>query len=237
MIEAESWLLEGKDDRARARFEEAALALGPGAWGEAAETLREAGREAEGEKILHAWVKREPASVEARFRLGAFLERERRFPEADAELREAIRIAPENGVALNYLGYSLADRGVSVDEALTLIRRAVAVDPWNAAYLDSLGWALFRLGRYGEAREPIERAARDYPFDPTVLEHLGDVYDKLGEAERARSLWRRAVESGSEHADVLRAKIGIDAPADGSAGRADAESRRAERVPAPSIPR
>ena len=237
IVEADSFLLEGKIDRARARYEEATAVVGPGAWADAAEAFRAAGRAAEGQSLLKAWVKREPANVEARFRLGSFLERERLYPEAETELREVIRIAPNHAIALNYLGYSLADRGVSLDEALALIRRALALEPWNGAYLDSLGWALYRLGRFAEAREPIERAARDHPFDPTVLEHLGDVYDKLGEAERARVSWRRALDAGSERADALRSKLEAS-DANGTApGPSDGDGRRADGGPSPSIPR
>ncbi len=227
LLEAESWVLEGRADRARVRFGEAESLLGPGVREEAAVSWASAGRPDEAERVLRAWALREPQSARVRFRLGALLDQERRYTEAEAELRAALRIEPGNANVLNYLGYSLADRGVAVEEALGLIRRAVASEPWNAAYLDSLGWALYRLGRFEEARVPIERASRDYPFDPTVLEHLGDVYRRLGEPEKARAMWRRSLEAGSENADAIREKLASGLPAEGGVLRGNGDGRGA----------
>jgi Flp pilus assembly protein TadD len=122
------------------------------------------------------------------------LERTGRFTEAEVELREAIRLDPRSAEALNYLGYSLADRGERLDEALELIRGALAIDPWNGAYLDSLGWVYLKSGRLEDARDPLERAAREFPKDATVIEHLGDYYDRTGDAARAKTFWKRALE-------------------------------------------
>ncbi len=206
-LEGEAWVRLGKLDKGRARFDEAAGILGSGVWGRAAQTLSNASQEEAAEKLLRAWARKEPASAAARFNLGAFLERKKAYEEADAELAEAIRLDPKDAVALNYLGYSLADRGQRLDDALGFVRRALEIDPWNAAYLDSLGWVLFRLGRPAEAREPLERAAAEFPRDATVLEHLGDLYDRIGERARAVTLWRRALDSGSTNVESLNAKI------------------------------
>ena len=208
LVEAESFVLEGRLDQALARYDEAESLLGPGVWEEASISLVSGGRPAEAERVLRAWVAAAPEDARARFRLGAFLEQARRYEEADLELRGALRLDPGNATILNYLGYSLADRGVELEEALSLVRRAIEKDPWNAAYLDSLGWALYRLGRIEEARGPIERAAGERPFDATVLEHLGDVCHGLGDAERARAAWQRSIEAGSENAPEIRKKLG-----------------------------
>jgi tetratricopeptide (TPR) repeat protein len=206
-LEGEALASSGKLEKARAKFDEAAGLLGPEAWARAAETWRAAGRDDEAERVLRGWVRKEPESGAARFGLGAFLERSKRYDEAEAELGEAIRLEPKDSVALNYLGYSLAERGRKLDEALAFVKRALEIEPWNPAYLDSLGWVLFRMGRSEEAREPLERAARDLPRDATVLEHLGDVYEQIGERARAVSLWQRALDSGSANAGALNAKI------------------------------
>ena len=114
------------------------------------------------------------------------------------------------------------------DEALELVQRALKVDGWNGAYLDSLGWVYFQMGRYDEARGPLEQAAREYPNDVTVLEHLGDVYLELGGRALAREAWVRALDAGSENEESLRAKL---AKAEADAGEeaqnepAAAESR------------
>lgn len=223
LVEAEALAREGRVGRARERFAEAVRSMGTAAWAEVAEAWRRSGREDQAEQALRRWVEAEPRSAGARFRLGAFLEHAARFPEAEAELRESLRLNPEDPEVLNYLGYSLADRNVKLDEALDLILKAVALDPWNGAFLDSLGWVYFRLGRYAEAKEPLERAVRELPRDPTVLEHLGDVYNKLGERARAAELWRRSLEVGGlEGADGIKAKL--------------AELEAASATPAPPRP-
>ena len=124
-------------------------------------------------------------------------------------MREVFRIDPKHAQALNFLGYGLAERGTNLDEALALVQRALAVDPWNGAYLDSLGWVYVRMGRYGEARQPLEQAARTFPHDPTVLDHLGDLYRSLGERELAVAAWTRAIDAGAADAPAVRAKIEV----------------------------
>ena len=94
---------------------------------------------------------------------------------------------PKNAQALNYLGYMLADRGTRLDEALGYIRRAVALDPQNGAYLDSLGWVYYRMGNYDLAEENLRRASEKIGSDPTVQAHLGDLYQKTGHLKLATS--------------------------------------------------
>ena len=207
LIEGEVLVREGKLAKARAKFEDAVKALGAGGRGSIADIYRDAGRQAEAEETLTEWIRLEPENPEARLRLGSFFERAGRFQEAEKELREAMRLAPKSAEAFNYLGYSLADRDQRLQEALELIRKAVALDPWNGAYLDSLGWALFRLGRYDEAREPLRRASREFPTDPTILDHLGDLFDRLGERGEAKTAWQHALEAGFENPELLQRKI------------------------------
>jgi tetratricopeptide (TPR) repeat protein len=235
-LEGEMLAGSGKFDRARAKFAEAAGLLGASIWGRAAEQCMLAGHPDEGEKWLREWARKEPERGEARFRLGAFLERQKRYDEADAELGAAIRLDPKDAVSLNYLGYSLAERGQRLDDAIGFVRRALDEDPWNAAYLDSLGWVLFRMGRFDEAREPLERAVNEFPRDATVLEHLGDLYSRIGERGRAVNIWRRALESGSSNGAALESKIkegtadpGTGAPRSGGAADSSREDASAER--------
>ena len=122
-------------------------------------------------------------------------------------LREAFRLDPDHAPALNFLGYSLAERSLRLDEALALIQRALTLDGSNGAYLDSLGWVYYQMGRYLEARDPLERAAREYPHDGTVLEHLGDLYMKIGEVDMALAAWGRALVAGPEDETALRMKV------------------------------
>lgn len=117
-----------------------------------------------------------------------------RFPEAEADLKRAVEIAPEEPVALNYLGYSWVERGINLDEAFTLIEKAVSLRPRSGAITDSLGWAHYQRGDYAEALPHLEKAASLEPGDPTVTEHLGDVYWRLGREVEARFQWTRALE-------------------------------------------
>ena len=113
---------------------------------------------------------------------------------AEADLERAVEIAPEEATALNYLGYSWAERGENLDEAFALIEKAVALDPTSGAIIDSLGWAYYQLGDYEEAVGHLEQAASLEPGDPTITDHLGDVYWRLGRTLEARYQWRRVLE-------------------------------------------
>ena len=132
----------------------------------------------------------------------------------------------------------MAERRVRLDEALVLIQRALSLDSSNGAYLDSLGWVYYQMGRYPEAREPLERAAREYPHDGTVLEHLGDLYLELGETDLAYVAWRRALDAGAEDDAALRAKLEMNSARDSTATDDDASAteNRGEVVPPPIRP-
>ncbi|MGH9746191.1 MAG: tetratricopeptide repeat protein [Candidatus Acidiferrales bacterium] len=127
------------------------------------------------------------------FMLGAIYERQKQYDKAEQEFRKVLDVNPTNASVLNYYGYMLADRGLRLDEAFSLIQRAVTEDPGNGAYLDSLGWAYFKQGKLAEAEESLRKAADKSPHDPTVLGHLAEVYVKLGRTERAAELMERAM--------------------------------------------
>jgi len=127
------------------------------------------------------------------FLRGSILERQKKYDQAEELFRKVITTDSQNATALNYLGYMLADRGVKLDEALTLIKKAVDLDPANGAYLDSLGWAYFRLGKYDLAEESLTKASQHISSDPTVQDHLGDLYQKTGRLKLAAAHWERAL--------------------------------------------
>ncbi len=124
---------------------------------------------------------------------------------AEADLKRAVALAPEEAIALNYLGYSWAERGENLDEAFDLIEKAVVLDPNSGAIIDSLGWANYQRGHYEVAVGHLEQAASLEPGDPTVTDHLGDVYWRLGRKIEARYQWRRVLEL--EPDDALRAAV------------------------------
>ena len=143
-----------------------------------------------------------------RFQLGEAYERSRRYDEAADQFRAVLTLQPENSHALNYLGYMWADNGENLEQALELIRRAVDLDPNNGAFVDSLGWALFRLGEFEQARRHLERANQLVPSDSTILEHLGDVYVALGQPQRAREAYEQALAiNDEENAESVRRKL------------------------------
>jgi tetratricopeptide (TPR) repeat protein len=116
-------------------------------------------------------------------------------------LLEVYRKDPDDTQVNNDLGYLWADQGRNLDKARAMIQKALDAEPENPAYLDSMGWVLFRLGEYEEARGKLERAAATpQGQDSTILDHLGDVYDKLGEDEKALESWRKALQM--EQADT-----------------------------------
>lgn len=127
------------------------------------------------------------------FMLGAIYERQKEFDRAEQEFRKVLDVNPNNASVLNYYGYMLADRGVRLDEAFSLIQRAVTQEPNNGAYLDSLGWAYFKQGKLAEAEETLRKASDRSAHDPTVLGHLAEVYLKLGQTERSAALMERAL--------------------------------------------
>ncbi|HXJ18477.1 MAG TPA: tetratricopeptide repeat protein, partial [Candidatus Polarisedimenticolia bacterium] len=133
------------------------------------------------------------AKESAWFMLGAIYERQKKFDQAEQQFRKVLDLNPNNAPVLNYYGYMLADRGVRVDEAASLIQRAVKQDPQNGAYLDSLGWAYFKQNKLAEAEEYLRQAVDREGQDPTILGHLGDVYLKLGQTEHAAELYERAL--------------------------------------------
>ncbi len=127
------------------------------------------------------------------FLRGSTYERQKKYEPAEEMFRKVLGTNPQNATALNYLGYMLADRGVRLDEALNFIKKAVDLDPANGAYLDSLGWAYFKLGKYDVAEENLLKASQRIATDPTVQDHLGDLYQKTGRLKLAAAHWERAL--------------------------------------------
>ena len=136
------------------------------------------------------------------FLRGSLYDRQKMYDEAEAQFRKALDIDPQNPTVLNYLGYMLADRGVRLPEALAMIRKAVDLDPQNYAFLDSLGWVYFKSGQYALAEENLRKANERGNSDPTVHDHLGEVYEKTGNLKMAVAQWERSM---TEYASSLPA--------------------------------
>lgn len=132
-----------------------------------------------------------------------------RWDEARADFRRALALNPNQPHVLNYLGYSMVEKGEDLDEALQMIEQAVALAPDNGAIVDSLAWALFRLGRAEEAVAPMERAATLIATDPILFDHLGDIYWAVGRRDEAIFQWKRALsfDPDPKLAEQIRAKL------------------------------
>ncbi len=123
---------------------------------------------------------------------GICYERSHQWPKAEADLKKALELFPEQPHVLNYLGYSWIDQGVNLDQGMDMIKRAVQQRPDDGYIVDSLGWAYFRLGNYEEAVKQLERAIELKPEDPTINDHLGDAYWRIGRVLEAKFQWAHA---------------------------------------------
>ena len=143
-------------------------------------------------------------------------ERMGNWKQSEADFRAALELSPDQPQVLNYLGYSLVEKQTNLDEALDMIQRAVAARPDSGYIVDSLGWVLYRLGRYDEAVAHMEKAVELMAVDPVVNDHLGDVYWAVGRFREAEFQWRRAlsfVDPEDENAEAdperIRRKIEV----------------------------
>ena len=141
-------------------------------------------------------------------------ERLQEWDKAESDFRNALTINPDQANVLNYLGYSLIDRGEKLDEAMTMIEKAVSLQPESGYIVDSLAWGLFKLGKYDTAIPHMEKAAELMPVDPIVTDHLGDLYWAVGRQLEAKFQWRRALSFDPELKDATRIReklrIGLD---------------------------
>ncbi|MGC9448811.1 tetratricopeptide repeat protein [Cereibacter sphaeroides] len=209
-IEASLEVLQGLA-RSKPELMQVHLALG--------DALRREERYADAVTAYDAAIARVPAPERQHWPLfysrGICHERLSHWEEAEADFRRALELNPDEPQVLNYLGYSFVDRGQNLEEALSMIERAVAARPESGYIIDSLAWAYFRLGRYQDAVEPMEKASLLEPVDPIVTDHLGDVYWAVGRKLEARFQWHRALSFDPEEKEAQRIRrkleVGLDA--------------------------
>ncbi len=167
---------------------------------------REAGAGEEAMRAFERAVSARDDYAQGHFYLAAQLDQLGRRGYVREELQRTIELDPNHADALNYLGYLDAEAGENLEDAQRLIERALALDPDNGAYLDSLGWVYFQLGRMDEAIEYLERASRLLETDPIIFDHLGDAYLKRGDSEQAKRQWERALKL-DESQSAIRQKL------------------------------
>lgn len=171
-----------------------------------ADILENAGMTAEAVNILREGRERFPENVRLSVALAYRLEQTGNWREAVAVFEELYVIRPGDPEIANFIGYTLADNNSDLERALELIEQALSVEPENPAYLDSLGWVYYRMGRFDDALELLKRAAQGLPEDPVVTDHLIQVLLETGNIDEARVVLERAMQSAPENPQLLKLK-------------------------------
>lgn len=155
-------------------------------------------------------------------------ERSKQWPKAEADLKKALSLQPEQAHVLNYLGYSWIDQGINLDDAMAMIRRAVDQRPDDGFIVDSLGWAYYRIADYDNAVKNLERAIDLKPEDPTINDHLGDAYWRVGRRLEAKFQWQHAKDLKPEPEELpkIEAKIRDGLPDEPPAAAASADKKK-----------
>lgn len=155
-------------------------------------------------------------------------ERSKQWSKAEADMRKALELQPEQPHVLNYLGYSWIDQGINLDEGMKMIKRAVDQRPDDGYIVDSLGWAFFRIGNFEDAVKNLERAIDLKPEDPTINDHLGDAYWRIGRTLEAKFQWAHArdLKPEAEELPKIEAKIENGLPEDPSSSAASADKKK-----------
>jgi len=160
--------------------------------------------------LLELAEQRFPDNTSILFQLGAVLERHDRFAEAERTFRRLLEQDSEHAPTLNYLGYMLADRGLRLNESVALLERAIEQDPYNGSYLDSLGWAYFKLEQLDLAEPPLRAAGDQLRNNSVVQDHLGDLLSRLGHDAEAIAAWERSLAGDREGIESTAIELKID---------------------------
>lgn len=194
-LESEALRRGGKVDQGLAVLEEIVKRPGSDSMAHVAlaQAYADANRMPQATKVLRDAQTTFPDDTLITFELGALLDRQKKYAESEALFRQLIAKEPENAPALNYLGYMLAERGDRLDESVDYIKRALAIEPDNGSYLDSIGWAYFKDGKLELALNNLERAANQLQDNSVVQDHYGEVLFKLGRYDAAIGAWNKAL--------------------------------------------
>ena len=180
-----------------------------------ADLMRADDRFAESAKLLDDVISRAGARAEWRlyYMRGVALERSGQWPDAERDLKQALEMQPSSPEVLNYLGYSWVNRGTHIQDGLKLIEKALTLQPDEGAYVDSLGWAYYRLGDYKKAVGLLERAATLDAGDAEINDHLGDAYWRAGRHDEARFQWRAVLTMKPPDDIKASAQMKLESPA------------------------
>jgi tetratricopeptide (TPR) repeat protein len=206
-LEAQALRQSGKPDEGIAVLESAAKqhADDPTAYVALAQYYSDADRSAKAITLLQEARTKFPDDTSIVFELGAVFDKDKKFADAEATFRELLKRDPENAAAMNYLGYMLAERGERLDESVGLLKKALAMEPDNGSYLDSLGWAYYKEDKLDLAEDNLKRAADQQRTNSVIQDHYGEVLFKLGRYQDAIAAWTRAL--GGDGDSISRTDI------------------------------
>ncbi len=166
-----------------------------------AEGYLDTNRAPQATKLLQDAQSRFPDDAGILLQLGSAFDKQKKYAESEVVLRQLIAKDPQNAIALNYLGYMLAERGERLGESVDLLKRALTIDPQNGSYLDSIGWAYYKDNKFDLAFENLKRAADRMLTNSVVQDHYGDVLFKLGRYNEAIVAWDRALAGDGDSID------------------------------------
>ncbi len=165
-------------------------------------------------KLIKEGLQIDPENTDLLFDLGVIYDRQGKVDLAMEQMEAIIKINPEHADALNYIGYTYADKGIRLDDAEAMIKKALEFKPDNGYIIDSLGWVYFKQGRLEEALLNLKRAVELIPDDPVVLQHLGDIYTKMNDKDKAREYYERALQVEDKDKKMIQEKIDSLNPGD-----------------------
>ena len=202
-LEAQALRHNGKADAGIALLEDAVRrhADDPAAYISLAQAYAEADRGVQAVKVLQDAQGRFPKDDGIAFELGTVFDKQKKFAEAESAFRQVLTRNPDNAIALNYLGYMLAERGERLDESVGYLTKALQAEPENPSYLDSLGWAYFKADKLDLAETNLKRAADQLKTNSVIQEHYGQVLFKLGRYDEAIAAWTRALAGDGDAID------------------------------------
>jgi tetratricopeptide (TPR) repeat protein len=202
-LEAQALRQSGRVDQGVLLLEQLLQKRGddPEAYVSLAQLYADANRGGQAVKVLQDAQAKFPGDIDITFELAAVLERQKQYTEAETVFRQLLARDPHHAPALNYLGYMLAERGERLTESVDLIKRALELEPDNGSYLDSLGWAYFKDGKFELAEDYLERAAQQLTTNSIVQDHYGDVLFRLGRFDLAIEAWNRALAGDGDSID------------------------------------
>lgn len=160
-------------------------------------------RENEALEVLEQALETSPDDPDTNYWLGIAHQAVGNLEQAEHYLRTTIALSPEREEAYNALGYFFAEHGTNLDEAVSLIQKALKKSPANGAYLDSLGWAYFKQGKLNDALKQLEKAVIYMPDSVEVQDHLGEVYLKKGRKKEAVAAWQKAIQLSPGNTAIL----------------------------------